>query len=157
MPTRFARTLNGRPLREAAVPVLPIAALRSAVLEVCQGGARLVALFSRRLEGGGARLYAVLGDDYEGRLAIAAADLAPGELRYPSLTTDLPEAHWFERELLEEAGIPRVTPGRSRSAARRAIPSSASRATRSTRSASGPSTPGSSSRGTSASSATARR
>jgi Ni,Fe-hydrogenase III large subunit len=105
MTHRFAPFANGRAIREADVPALDPAELARAAIEVCRGGARLVALFGRRAAEGGVRLYAVLADDWEGRLAVAAADLAPGALCYPSLTPELPEAHWFERELWEEMGV----------------------------------------------------
>src|SRR4051812_10289567 len=108
VPHRFATTFNGQRIAEAEVPLHAADALRRAVIEVCEGGARLVALFARPLDraapaGRRFRLYAVLADDFEGRLAIAAADLV--EPRYSALTPHLPEAHWFERELHELHGI----------------------------------------------------
>jgi Ni,Fe-hydrogenase III large subunit len=105
MPSRFAQIYNAQRIAEEAVPVLSPAALRAAIVEVCEGGARLVAHFARPTTGGGFRVYTVLADDYDGRLAIACMDLDGPNPRYPSLTTDLPEAHWFERELKEEHGI----------------------------------------------------
>ena len=104
MPSRFARFANGVRIDETRIPLHAPAELRRAVVDGCQEGARLVALFARPFEKG-FRLHAVLADDYDGRLAAAAADLDGARPRWPSLTPDLPEAHWFERELLEEHGI----------------------------------------------------
>jgi Ni,Fe-hydrogenase III large subunit len=100
---RFAPILNGQGIREADVPVLAAADFGGIVAGACNAGARLVALFARPRDA--FRLYAVLADDFASRLAIAAADLPAGALRYPALTPELPEAHWFERELWEEHGI----------------------------------------------------
>jgi Ni,Fe-hydrogenase III large subunit len=105
VPTRFARFVNGQRLAEAEVPRLAPEALRRAVVEVCAGGARLVALFARPLAAGDLRIYAVLADDYDGVLAAAATDLPAADPRYPALTPDLPEAQAFERELHDLHGV----------------------------------------------------
>jgi Ni,Fe-hydrogenase III large subunit len=103
--SKLAVLRNGQAVGERAVPVLAIDELRSETIRLCKGGARLSALFGHALEGGARRLYVVIAEDWEGRLLVGSADLAAGALRYRALTPDLPEAHWFERELLEEEGV----------------------------------------------------
>lgn len=103
--SRFATLRNGQRVDEPAIPRLAPDEFADAVVEVCGGGARLVALLARARHGGGQRLYALLADDHGGRLAVTACDLEAGQTRYPALTPRLPEAHWFERELFEEHGL----------------------------------------------------
>lgn len=100
-PSRFATLSNGERLDEEKIPRLAPDVFGDALVEVCEGGARLVALFARSHERG-RRLYAVLADDYGGRLAVTTCELEGDAPRFPSLTPRLAEAHWFERELFEE-------------------------------------------------------
>ena len=104
-PSRFVNLRNGERLDLAAVPLYSPEEFSRVVSGVGEGGARLIALVARP-EGPGLRLLAVLADDWGGRLGVTATDLPePGAPEYPALTPQLPEAHWFERELHEEHGI----------------------------------------------------
>ena len=114
-------------------------------------------------------MLAVLAADSRGGLGLLRTRLAE-DLRYPALSTELPQAQAFERELLEEHGIqpeghPWAKPlrrhsdleprgRRDRRGRPSAILSSASKDRESTKSPWDPSTPESSSRVTFASSAT---
>ncbi len=65
-PPTFRTTANGSALPLAEIPVLPFNAFKEAILRGVQEGARLACLFLD----GGTRLYAVLADDAEHRLAV---------------------------------------------------------------------------------------
>ncbi|WP_026852690.1 NADH-quinone oxidoreductase subunit C [Geothrix fermentans] len=90
---------NGQhlPLRE--VPDLPVRDFREAILRRVQEGDRLACLCADF----GLRLYAVLADDAGKALRVLRTKLDGP--RYPALTPDCPQAHLFEREIAEQAGI----------------------------------------------------
>ncbi len=70
------------------------AALRDTILG---SGARLAALF-----GDGTKLFAVLADGSVGVVRVLSAEVGK---EYAALTPELPQAHWFEREIFEQTGI----------------------------------------------------
>lgn len=74
--------------------------LLETVLEAVEGGLRISALFGQPIEGNRVRLWAVLSHDGQSVIIPLAADLA--EDRYPALTPNCPQAHWFEREIHEQ-------------------------------------------------------
>ncbi|EHJ47632.1 NADH-ubiquinone oxidoreductase chain 49kDa [Solidesulfovibrio carbinoliphilus subsp. oakridgensis] len=86
----------------ADVPVLALEDFRRLLLSRVADGWRVLALFGLPAGGGAAGLAAVCGRDHDGRLAFCRT--APLD-RYPSLTPDCPQCHWFERELYEQWGI----------------------------------------------------
>jgi Ni,Fe-hydrogenase III component G len=95
---------NGAASDAARVPVLSIDAWCDFVKSRVHAGAEIAALFAtpdHSSAGRGARflLYAVLADHATGVLRIARAGLTGS---WPSLTTDCPSAHWFEREIAEQ-------------------------------------------------------
>ncbi len=109
---RLATLRNGSALPLAAVPDLPFEDLRDAVVRETAEGNRLVSFFASVPEpaspassraGGEVELLAVVADDEEGTLGVGRARLE-GE-RFPSLTPACPQAHWFEREIAEQAGV----------------------------------------------------
>ena len=51
----------------------------------------------------GIDLWAVLADDDNGLLHVARSRLT--EDRFPSLTPECPQVHWFEREIAEQSGV----------------------------------------------------
>jgi len=96
---------NGQALKLADLPHLSTTAFLAAIWERTRGGERISALFgtpAAKGDGTQTRLYAVLADDQHGTLA--ALTTLVGD-RYPSLTPDCPQAHWFEREIAEQWGI----------------------------------------------------
>jgi Ni,Fe-hydrogenase III large subunit len=97
-----ARLGNGESIALRDLPVLPVAALRDAVIGAVARGRRLVAFFGAARRGGDLRVIAVLAGDDDGELDVCAADLGD---HYDALTPDCPQAHWFERELAEQWGV----------------------------------------------------
>jgi len=96
---RFLPFRNGQALPLKDVPDLPVEAFLAAVLQGTGQGQRLVCLCADRSQ----HLYAVLAQDREGLLRAGRTRLQGS--RYPSLTPQCPQAHLFERELLEQTGI----------------------------------------------------
>jgi Ni,Fe-hydrogenase III large subunit len=99
----FLTMQNSTAIPLGSVPLAPAPVFRDALLRGIADGARISALFGVQDQADAAvRLYAVLADDENARLAVAAT---PVEGAYPSLTPDCPQAHLFERELHEQWGI----------------------------------------------------
>jgi Ni,Fe-hydrogenase III large subunit len=95
-------TWNGEAVDARAVPLLPVARFRSLVVQVVQAGGRLVAFFGRPADGGKVLVTAALADDPEGKLGLLSTLV---ERAYPSLSTEIPSAQLFERELAEQYGV----------------------------------------------------
>jgi Ni,Fe-hydrogenase III large subunit len=92
---------NAEPVHTADVPLVSIGELRDTVIDEVAAGSRIASFFGVPA-GKDVRLYAVLARDVSGTLALIAADV---EGSYQSLTSDCPQAHWFEREIAEQWGI----------------------------------------------------
>jgi Ni,Fe-hydrogenase III large subunit len=75
---------------------------RSGIIECVRGGARIAALFGQSQDGGTVRLFAVLADSNAGTLLLLSTDVTE---KYPALTPECPQAHWFEREIAEQCGV----------------------------------------------------
>lgn len=93
---------NGQAVPLAQVPHLAITAFLACIWEKVRGGNRIAALFGVPADNAMTKLYAVLADDAVGTLSCLSATVGD---RYPSLTPDCPQAHWFEREIAEQWGI----------------------------------------------------
>jgi Ni,Fe-hydrogenase III large subunit len=93
---------NGQRVDVARVPVMGMADFRQAVIEPIAEGGHLAALLTRDLGGDRHLLMAVLAVPETGLLSLAATEIG---LAYPCLTGDIPQAHWFEREIAEQTGI----------------------------------------------------
>jgi Ni,Fe-hydrogenase III large subunit len=93
---------NGDAVALAEIPGLSPAEFREHVLQACENGARLAALFGRPVAGEVVRLFAVLAHDAEGQLALCSADVTES---YPALTPACAQAQWFEREIAEQWGV----------------------------------------------------
>ncbi len=116
---------NTQPLFEAAIPRVPLERLAESVVASCRSGGRLVLWFGRKMgQGTGpsedVRVYAVVADDANGLLGVAAADTVRGTV-YPSMTPALAQASRFEREVFEQMeivprGHPRLEPLRQHTA-----------------------------------------
>jgi Ni,Fe-hydrogenase III large subunit len=104
---------NGEAVACKALPVVPFARFRNAVIDAVAGGARLSAIPVYKADSDGAlRMTAVLSLPASAELALLACDLPD---RFPALTPDCPSAHWFEREIAEKWGVypeghPRLRP-----------------------------------------------
>jgi hypothetical protein len=101
-PTPFALLANGTSLPWTDVPAWPVADFLAATGRELDRGARLCALFGVEEEPGTC-LVAVLAFDADNTLAVARSQ--PFHGAYPSLTVAHPQAHLFEREILEQHGL----------------------------------------------------
>jgi Ni,Fe-hydrogenase III large subunit len=117
----FATLHNARAVPLDAVPSLPFADFRRAVLDGVGAGWRIATLFGHcpvttggppvglsatggpRVATGPVDVYAVLAADAAGTLHVARTSLDTDT--YPSLTPECPQAHLFERELAEQFGL----------------------------------------------------
>ena len=95
-------TSNGEPIALQAVPRVSMEDFRNIVVESVRDGARIAALFGQRQDTGTVRLFVVLADANAGTLSLSSAEVAE---KYPSLTAECPQAHWFEREIAEQCGV----------------------------------------------------
>ncbi|GMU20336.1 MAG: formate hydrogenase HycE [Phycisphaerae bacterium] len=100
----FLSVANAESVPYGQVPELAFPGFRRAVIEAVGRGARLSALLAGEPHGGaGVTLLAVLADDAASRLKLVRAHV-PGRA-FRSLTPDCPQAHMFEREIAEQAGL----------------------------------------------------
>jgi Ni,Fe-hydrogenase III large subunit len=100
----FLSVRNGQAVDVAQVPDVEFAAFRRAVVDGVDRGRRVASFFgSAPARGQGVDVGAVLADDAAGLLHVARSRLL-GDW-YPALTPDVPEVHWFERELAEQWGV----------------------------------------------------
>ena len=108
LPCRLAapmRTLrNGEAVARTDIPIVSMDAFRQAILSACSANARLAGLTILPGLSPGRILLAVLADDVSNRLGLLGAAVPPDN-RYPALTSDLPQAQGFEREILEDHAI----------------------------------------------------
>lgn len=96
-------TTNSVPIPLAEAGVLPFEEFAKQLSEElrdnCHG---LSALFGVPHADDSLRMYAVTNHSTTGRLAVFATDVSD---RYPSLSVDVPQTHWFEREIAEQWGV----------------------------------------------------
>jgi Ni,Fe-hydrogenase III large subunit len=83
------------------VPELGFDAFRDTLLDSVARDQRLAALFAVP-EPPAHLLYAVLADPNSGQLRVCATNV---NARYPALTPQCPQVHWFERDIAEETGL----------------------------------------------------
>jgi Ni,Fe-hydrogenase III large subunit len=99
--TTLPHIYNGKALPLAEVPELGIDEFRKVIIEEVGRGRRISSLFGM-LQGDGIALMAVLANDRVGVLELCRTQVRDN---YPCLTVDVPQAHWFEREIAEQWGI----------------------------------------------------
>ncbi|HQP09854.1 MAG TPA: NADH-quinone oxidoreductase subunit C [Candidatus Omnitrophota bacterium] len=97
----FLSVYNGQNIPLSKVPVLPAGEFRQAVLGAVEAGGRIISFFGNPSEEN-VRLYILLAHDREGRIGVLSVDVKD---RYPALTPECPQAHWFEREIAEQWGV----------------------------------------------------
>jgi Ni,Fe-hydrogenase III large subunit len=97
-PTRFR---NGQALPLSQIPELGAGAFRETLLERINAGGRIASFFGFPV-GEGVGLMAVLAFDSSGVLEVLRCGTVE---RFPSMTPELPQAHWFEREIAEQWGV----------------------------------------------------
>jgi Ni,Fe-hydrogenase III large subunit len=97
---------NNLAVRLAEVPVVSPEEFKTTCVEICSDRGRITALLAlpRASHEEGQEMLAVLAADSRGGLGLLRTRLAE-DLRYPALSTELPQAQAFEREIHEEHGI----------------------------------------------------
>ena len=132
---------NGETAPLDAVPIIPPQTMRDGIADaLASGSARVLAFFAipsachaatdenaaaadAPATDAGAdskvapvcRIFSVIGDAFTGEIKITATQV---EGDYPSFTPEIPQLHWFEREIAEQTGIipaghPRLAPIRA--------------------------------------------
>jgi len=96
---------NGGTVSLAQIPVLTGEEFRKEILGSCADEARLVNLFGSLDTDGYVRLFAILGRDDEAQLLVRSMRISPDSPDYLALTTELPQAHAFEREIAEQWAV----------------------------------------------------
>jgi Ni,Fe-hydrogenase III large subunit len=94
---------NGGSIDAGAIPRLGERELHTMLGEAGRHQSRVVALFARAPRPEEIELVAVLSDDEDGLLEIAAMPVAGAG--FTSMTSDCPQVHLFEREIAEEWGL----------------------------------------------------
>jgi Ni,Fe-hydrogenase III large subunit len=79
-----------------------MADFRAHTLAAVAAGARIVALFGMPGTDEAIRILLVLAQAETGTLSLLATEVRDD---YPALTSDCPQAHWFEREIAEQWGV----------------------------------------------------
>jgi Ni,Fe-hydrogenase III large subunit len=101
-------TKNGFAVARANIPDVPVSDFRKLCVEICSQGGRLAALYTlparRQDPEEKPEILAVLAEDARGSVGLLATRV-PDNRRYPALSTELPQAQAFERELFEDHGI----------------------------------------------------
>jgi Ni,Fe-hydrogenase III large subunit len=85
----------------SGIDLLPVAEWREKIVAAVKAGSRLASLFGRPVDGR-VRLLAILAADERGSLRALQTEVGDS---YPALTTDCPQAHWFEREIAEQWSV----------------------------------------------------
>jgi Ni,Fe-hydrogenase III large subunit len=93
---------NGDVMPLAEIPKLSATEFRGQILQTCENNGRIAAFFGQPAGANAVRLYAVLANDAGGQLTLCSTEVTDD---YPALTPELPQAHWFEREVAEQWGI----------------------------------------------------
>jgi Ni,Fe-hydrogenase III large subunit len=102
MPTaRSTPASNGERIALESLSRVSMDDFRSVVSKSIRDGARIAALFGQPRGERTTRLFAVLADGNVGMLSLLSTDVTG---KYPSLTPECPQAHWFEREIAEQCG-----------------------------------------------------
>jgi Ni,Fe-hydrogenase III large subunit len=89
---------NGQAVPVRDIPFLPYPEFSQVVLGDVRAGGRIMAFFGAPT-GDSVRLYILLARDGEGRISIVSTEVGN---KYPCLTTECTQVHWFEREIAEE-------------------------------------------------------
>ncbi len=99
--TNLPQIHNGQALPWNKVPELAEPEFRRTVIERVHKGRRVSALFGMP-DGDQIVLVAVLTNDPQASLEVCRTRVRDS---YPALTPEVPQAHWFEREIAEQWGI----------------------------------------------------
>jgi len=83
------------------IPMLAFERFRDVTVDNINNGARIVSFFGKP-EQGQVLLFMVFAHDRDGRLGIIST---PVKDSFPSLALEIPQVHWFEREIAEQWGV----------------------------------------------------
>lgn len=101
MPDLSVRIYPGQPVNIESIPDLSFPDFRRIVLSESEQGGRIAAFWGNP-QGRTVRLFLILAYDGEGRLELFSTAVKDA---FRSLTPQLPQAHWFEREIAEQWGV----------------------------------------------------
>jgi Ni,Fe-hydrogenase III large subunit len=96
------RVHNGEACPCGAVPQVGMADFRANAVAAVAAGARIVALFGMPGTDEAIRILLVLAQAETGTLSLVSTEVQDD---YQALTSDCPQAHWFEREIAEQWGV----------------------------------------------------
>ncbi len=99
---QLSRIPHSQAIPLSSIPLVGFDAFRSSILDDVAQGGRISALFGCPGDAQTVRLYAVVVHAPNSTMSLAACNVQD---RYPSLTPDCPQAHWFEREIAEQWGV----------------------------------------------------
>ena len=99
--TMPAQIHNGQALPLKDIPEFAVPDFRNMILGRVRKGRRISSLFGMP-DGNEIMILAVLTHDSQGTLELCRTRVRD---RYPALTPDVPQAHWFEREIAEQWGV----------------------------------------------------
>jgi Ni,Fe-hydrogenase III large subunit len=99
--TMLPQLHNGQALPLMDIPEFAVPDFRNLILGRVRRGRRISSLFGMP-DGDQIMIVAVLTHDSQGMLELCRMRVRD---RYPALTPDVPQAHWFEREIAEQWGI----------------------------------------------------
>lgn len=85
-----------------SIPNLTIDDFRQTVIDSVNSGRRIASFFGMPQDNDSIKLIIVIADDNQGLLHLSSTVVKD---KYPSLTGDCPQAHWFEREIAEQFGV----------------------------------------------------
>ncbi len=93
---------NGQAVDLGAIEHMEIGPFHEAILAGVNNGARISSLFAAKMPSGESAIYALLAFDAQHSLRVLSAKVSGS---FPALTASCPQAHLFEREILEQFGI----------------------------------------------------
>lgn len=93
---------NRRTIPFARVPEESLEAFRATLVDATADGWRVLACLGLPEAGGDTRLLAILARDESGEMGATSTTVRE---RYPALTPDCPELHYFEREIAEQCDV----------------------------------------------------
>jgi Ni,Fe-hydrogenase III large subunit len=102
MPGRILKIHNCQAKLLQDIPEIPFKEFRDISIKQIQKGARVVSFFGCPNENKTIRLMMILAYDKQGYLTAFATIVKDA---YDSLTLQIPQVHWFEREIFEQWGI----------------------------------------------------
>ena len=98
----FFQTYNCQSRELKNISWLPFDDFRDLAVNKIQSGARVICFFGQANTDETVTLFMVVAHDKEGYLTTFSTTVKDS---YPSLTVQIPQVHWFEREIFEQLGV----------------------------------------------------